>query len=88
MADIIAIVNNLEFQITRTCIKEAPPPSCWYVDHDHLSWLEISLVVARQIPTGLRGGDGAWLGLVNEGVAEAHGGCLARSREKRLTISL
>jgi hypothetical protein len=82
MGGISTIVSNLEFQVTHTSIEEAAPPASGDINHHHFSRFELTLVVTRLVPPGLGGGDGAWLGLVNEGVAEAHCGCLI-DREKK-----
>ena len=78
----------MELQITHAGVEEAPTMPCENIDHNHIAEVKGALVVTRLVPPGLRGGDGAWLGPVNEGVVEARDVGLTRSREKRLSTSL
>ncbi len=88
MAGISIKVGNTEHQLAHADVKEAPSTPCGNIYHNHIAGVKRALVVTRLVPTGLRGGDGARLGLVNEGVVEARVGCLTISREKRLTTPL
>ena len=83
VAGIDAIVGDTECQVNRVVVEEAPPPSSEDVGHHCFSRLVGALIVARLIPALLRGGDGARLGLINEGMDEARGGCLTSSRGKK-----
>jgi hypothetical protein len=76
------IVGNPEFRIAHAGVEKAPPTPCRDINHHDLSHLEGALIIAWLVPIGLRGEHKARLGVVHEGINEAHGGCLIRSREK------
>ncbi len=75
MGGVIAIVGIPELHIAYAGVEEAPPTPRGDINHNHLSRLEISLVVTRLVhPTGLGRGDGGRLGIVHEAVDEAYVG--------------